>query len=611
MGLLRLFGVKAKAPALPTANDATMQFMPAMGNTLAKSPILDEGTSGIDELERSSRIIRNDPRESFYWTLPFKLTPQQCLNMLRAALAGDLFQQYNLSQLMLDTWPTFRMASHQLMEGAAYMRYAVHPFAEEGQKPTASAKERADLVSRAMRGMNPNPFNDEKGFSGMAYTLCDAMINGLSLVELLWELRPSPGGREWMPASAAWVHPRHYTFDTTGTIALYGDDAERIGSYSLNRQRGNNPSPEYFICGQFMSKSGSVLGAGFMRPLVWYWSARQFNNEWMLNTAKQYGSAFIEMVYKPEKLTAGPNGELAKLNAMLESAGSQRRLIHPEGTVATIHPPTSLGADNPQRVLEEKADEACLFLLLGQKGTTVGTAGSLGDDSSREKVKEERMLGLAHWLARNPLRQFARAVLIRNYGNADECPNIEPDTTKPLKPEQVSTLMTAVTSSRVPVRADEFYKKIGFTQPDAGEVVIAGGELSIQGESLTDEERFEQGLGKQVKQAEAQMNLSREAASPVEARTGDGFSGHTVRSVLAQATEGELIAIEAAAAAAESAPHLNGEAELLKAELAKAVSRIERTASVLPPTGTPAAVSAKDSPSPANAAGIFSEIKPR
>jgi hypothetical protein len=46
MGLLRLFGVKAKAPALPTANDATMQFMPAMGNTLAKSPILDEGTSG-------------------------------------------------------------------------------------------------------------------------------------------------------------------------------------------------------------------------------------------------------------------------------------------------------------------------------------------------------------------------------------------------------------------------------------------------------------------------------------------------------------------------------------------------------------------------------------
>ena len=138
-------------------------FMPPMGTTqngfdarlaAGRSP------SGIVDVADHDRIVRNDPRESFFWTLPNKLTPQQCLQMLRAALAGDLFQQFNLSQLMLDTWPTFRMASHQLMESAAYMRYAVHPNAEEGKKPTPSAIEKADLVSRAIRSMSPDPFTD-------------------------------------------------------------------------------------------------------------------------------------------------------------------------------------------------------------------------------------------------------------------------------------------------------------------------------------------------------------------------------------------------------------------------------------------------------------------
>jgi phage gp29-like protein len=488
-----------------------------MANTLPSQPVTNgvlfpiDGT-GIETISNHDRIIRNDPREAFFWSMPNKLTPQQCLQMLRAALAGDLFQQYNLCQLMLDTWPTFRMASHQLCESAAYMRYAVHPCAEEGKKPSKKAIEKADLVSRAIRSMTPDPFNDEKGFSGMAYALCDAMLNGLSLVELLWEVKASSDhGREWLPTSAAWVHPRHYTFSTAGSISLYNDDGNRVSPQTTGAAKGINPSPDKFVCAQFISKAGSSLGAGFMRPLVWYWAARQFNNEWMLNTAKQYGSPFIDITYKAGTVSTGPNSELEKLNEMLKTAGAQRRLIHPEGTTAVIHQPSSLGKENPQRVLEEKADEACLFLLLGQKGTTTAVSGQLGNDDSHENVKEERKLGVANWLARNPLRQFARAVLRRNYGNDDECPEVAPDTTKPLKTEQVGMLASAISSSGLPVRADEFYKKIGFTQPDEGEVVLVRGELMIQEAPMTKEDKFNEQLGQQVKQAEVQMELQGEA----------------------------------------------------------------------------------------------------
>ena len=231
----------AKAAPIPPQGDVNLMFMPPMGttnNSFDARLAAGRSPSGMVEVSDHDRIIRNDPRESFFWSLPNKLAPQQCLQMLRAALAGDLFQQFNLCQLMLDTWPTFRMASHQLMESAAYMRYAVHPYAEEGQKPGRSAQDKADLVSRAIRAMSPDPFTDEKGFSGMAYTLCDAMLNGLSLVELLWESRGnSDKGREWLPVSSAWVHPRHYTFSTDGHVTLYTDDSDRINSGSASAQR--------------------------------------------------------------------------------------------------------------------------------------------------------------------------------------------------------------------------------------------------------------------------------------------------------------------------------------------------------------------------------------
>ena len=560
-----------------------------MSNTIAPQPVpsgvlFPIDATGIETVSTSDRIIRNDPREAFFWNLPNKLTPQQCLQMLRAALAGDLFQQFNLCQLMLDTWPTFRMASHQLCEAAAYMRYAVHPCAEEGKKPSKTALEKANLVSRAIRSMTPNPFNDEKGFSGMAYVLCDAMLNGLSLVELLWQYKASTEhGREWLPISSAWVHPRHYTFSTAGFIALYNDDGNRISPNPQGERGAINPDPDKFICGQFISRAGSSLGAGFMRPLVWYWAARQFNNEWMLNTAKQYGSPFIDITYKPGTVSTGPNSELEKLNEMLKTAGPQRRLLHPEGTTAEIHQPSSLGKENPQRVLEEKADEACLFLLLGQKGTTTSVSGQLGNDDSHENVKEERKLGLANWLGRNPLRQYARAVLRRNYGNDDECPEVLPDTTKPLKPEQVGPLMTSVTSSQVAVRADEFYKKIGFTKPDTGEEVLVGGALMIQEEAQTKEDKFNEQLEQQVKQGEASMALEQEAGAnePAQAK-GQTVKVNVVRAkkpalrdVLMKATDEELKELERKLSAAESAPHKNGEVKAVEDQVEQLTNRIK------------------------------------
>lgn len=549
------------------------------GTNPPQGPLL----SGQQDL--TERSIHSDPRELWYLCLPNKLTPQQVLQILRSALGGDVWQQWQLCSLMLDTWPTFRMAAHQLMESASYMRYAVHPYAEEGEKPTPGAIKKAGLVSRAMRAMNPNPFNDERGFSGMCYALCDAMLNGISLVELLWDYKVSTNyGREFLPTSAAWVHPRHFTFTNDGNVAVYDENYNRLNFPLTGAPSASMPDPDKFLCAQFVSRAGSALGAGFMRPLAWAWAARQFNLEWMLNTAKRYGSPFLDITYRPGTVSVqGANSDLDKLIEMAKTAGSSRVLVHPEGTTANVTAAHPLGKENPQRVLEEKADDWCLFLLLGQKGTTIGTAGKLGQDDTHENVKDQRVLGVAQWLARNPLRQFARAVLRRNYGDEDECPNIEPDTTKPLRPEQVGQMATAVSGSRVPVRADEFYKKLGFTQPDAGEVVFQGGRVMVMPEALTEEEQFQQDLGRQAQQAEMQMALqgeyNQQAQEPNKASDGRvpvkviSAAAPRLRVALSRASDDDLDELEKLVVAAEKSPAVNGEHEAVKAKLKEMASR--------------------------------------
>ena len=508
--------IVAAAPNLPAKNwnvDSQVNFqnaIPPFGLNPPKAAMSGE----IANLEE--RAITTDPRELWYLALPNKLTPQQCLQILRAALGGDIWQQWQLASLMMDTWPTFRMACHQLREAASYAKFTVTPYAEDGEEPSDEAKDKAGLVSRALKGMEPNPFNDERGMTGMIYNFTDALVNGLSLEEVMWEQRTSQKhGKENMPRATAWVHPRHFTFSNEGYISVFDDNYARLyaNPQLTNTGRvGQSPDPNKFICSQFISRSGSSLGAGFMRPLVWYWAARQFNNEWMLNTAKQYGSPFIEITFK----SGTPASELAQLDTMLKNAGPERRLRHPEGTTATIHPPTSLGSDNPQRYIAEEADKQCLFLLLGQSGTTMPTAGALGNQDAHKEVAEEKVVGVAKWIAHNPLRQLARAILRVNYGDASECPTIEPDFTHPLNATETVAFATGLTNSRLPFRADEAYKKLGMSQPEAGDVVVQGGEVKIMGDALTDDEKFDQQLEQQQQMGEMQGN----GDEPTQARGG-------------------------------------------------------------------------------------------
>src|SRR5438477_12149755 len=107
--------------------------------------------------------------------------------------------------------------------------------------------------------MKPDPFTDEKGFSGMVYHLTNAFINGIAMTEILWD----DSGSEINPRATAFVHPRHYTFTTGGKLVLTAP----------NYQQYAYPNPDKFIVAQYSGHSGSCLTGGILRPLAWWWSA--------------------------------------------------------------------------------------------------------------------------------------------------------------------------------------------------------------------------------------------------------------------------------------------------------------------------------------------------
>lgn len=547
--------VKAVAPSLPQT-----QILPPSGMAYTGSP-----QSFNDAGSLTDRQITNDPREQWYLALPTKLTPNQAELIKRAAAGGDTWQQHQLLMLMLDSWPMFNKCDHELREAVSNVRFVVHPYAEEGQEPSVKAKAKADCVRRAMKNMKPETGSDEREFKGMLYHLAGAFVAGLVVEELIYK-EPSrmPGGMyEQSVKAAAFTHPRHFAFTSDGKIALYRETQNDW--LTLNKPKAAFvPNPNKFIVGQFYSTSGTSLTAGRMRPLAWYFAALVYNREWILNAAKNFGSPFLKAMFEQST-------NLPQLDKFLKEAGPNRFIRYPAGVTVEVEAAQSLGTENPQRYLAEEADQQCQLLILGQtltSNTPKSGGGTRAQGQVHLEVRQDRVEGVAKWLAVEPLAQFAAALCRVNFGDDDECPVVEPDFTKPLDALEKAEYITAISTSTVPLPAEDVYKTLGFAMPETGDQVLVGGKLGTLGDTETEIDANPippppPGLDEN---GDAIPPTGGEDAPPVKAKRVK-ISFKTVRARLAAASEQDLSELEQLVVAAETAPHQNGELKALQQKL--------------------------------------------
>ncbi len=457
------FTTKAQAPRIPYPNQPTVaEILPPFGTN---PPSIPQSSGGL-MLERQ---IHSDPRELWYLALPSKLKPNVVQMILNSAAGGDIWQQWQLFTRMLDSWPMLRKCCGEVQSAVSQTKYTVRPFALTGKQPSREAVRRADFCSSVIQRMKPDPVTDEKGFDGMVYHLTNAFINGVAMCEILWEDARS----EMRPRSSAFVHPRHYTFDTSGRIVVVD---RNYRDYFI-------PDPNKFVIAQYSAHSGSSLIGGILRPLAWWWSAISYNREWMLDYAQRFGQPFRWSTYKP----GTPDDEIVKINNNLQSMGSSAWASFVEGTTINFEKEHSLGPQQPQMSIMETADRACQLLILGQTLTSdVADSGSRALGDVHEGVRRERVEHLAQWAGVTLTHQMMSAICRVNFGDEDECPVIAPEFTKEEDPLKTAQRFKIYSDSGMPVNAEQAYREQNLEMPEEGDKVLVGGRLGVLGS--TDDE---------------------------------------------------------------------------------------------------------------------------
>jgi phage gp29-like protein len=391
------------------------------------------------------RILRSQAQ--YRWILPSlaAITPQWIEMILRGALAGNHVQQWQLFDLMLDTWPELAACQQELLYGINRRDIIFDPYVEEDQDPTANAVEREKLCATAILGMQPDAAADENGLDGTVTDIMDGWFRGFSVLEILWQmLKTKNHGLIAAPRCTCWAHPISYAFDQNGVLGLTyvgeaGFDTSQLGpqsyqSYQYNQGNpafpgypqssgGITPFPDYkFLSCIHKVKSGSPLGGPMLRPLAWWWCAANFSSDWLLNLAQVFGLPFRWATY----VGTSPDQTVSALCDMLQNMGSAGWAAFPEGTKLELKEPThSSGDRTPQGDLLDRADRYARHLILGQTMTGATLASGRGGQAFgtvEAQLKQDRLDAASAYVADVINGQLIPYILMLNYGDAEEPP---------------------------------------------------------------------------------------------------------------------------------------------------------------------------------------------
>jgi phage gp29-like protein len=405
-----------------TKRDATGRFVKLRTN----GQHMLEAQSTMN-LPISSLRARTTRATQFNWILPSvgAVTPTYLEMILRGALAGNHVQQYQLFDLMMDSWPELSAAVQELTYGVTRREIIFDPFTEEDEKPTASAVERTKLVSAVMRRMQPMAEQDENGLKGTVTDLMDGWFRGIVVMEVMWDTFDLPTiGMATGPRATAWVQPQTYGFNQQGvlgynTAQYYTDTSAQY--YAPSQLQLDPFPPDKFLVGIHKVKSGSPLGGPMLRALAWWWCAANFSADWLLNLAQVFGLPFRWATYPG----AAPTATVNAITDMLANMGSSGWGAFPEGTTLDLKEAGATRSESPQAHLLDRADRYARSLILGQTMTGATMASGRGGQAFgtvEAQLKQDRLEAASAFVADVFNEQLIPSILRLNYGDEDEAP---------------------------------------------------------------------------------------------------------------------------------------------------------------------------------------------
>jgi phage gp29-like protein len=419
-----------------------------------------------------ARIVQ--PAAAGRWLMPStsQITPQYLETILRGALAGSPVQQWELFDLMEDTWPRLLKNANELKRAVVMRDWECESWHEEDAPPETEADDRRALVSNAVWKMRPNPAGDENGFQQTIYDILDAWLKGTSVLEIEWEARQDRKlGKIIAPRCTHWVHPSNYAWTDAGWLGLAPGSSSFVNPFSSERKA--TPFPEdKFLIAICKAKTGHPLAGALLRPLAFWWCAANFTSEWFLNFAQIFGLPIRWANYDPNV-----PGLVDKVCDMLENMGSAAWGAFPAGTTLDIKDAPKGGTDNPQVALLDRADKQCDILILGQTLTTDTPSAGGGTRAQGEvhlTVRDQIIESCCDFAENVINNQLVPMILRLNYGDTELAPEFcaEPET---IEDEKANAERDQILLGQgVELPKAWFYKRHNIPLPAAGDEVIAG-----------------------------------------------------------------------------------------------------------------------------------------
>jgi phage gp29-like protein len=374
-------------------------------------------------LSSNSRVTRNQAFMRWQYPGVAAFTPAYVEMILRGALAGDHVRQWELFDLMLQTWPTLASCQQELLYGIERRELVFDPYSEEDKLATPSAIEKEKLVTTLIRGMRPDPASDENEIKGMIKNIMDAWFRGVSVIELLWEPYDiEEQGLVNTPRASVWAHPSNYAFDPQGNMGLVNQSAGYPNSTGILQPPYLRPFPpnRFLIC-IHKCLAGSPMGGALLKPLAWWWCAANFSSDWLLNLAQVFGLPFRWASFA----ASTPDQTVTQICDMLQNMGSAGWAAFPEGTTMELKEASRSGNLSPQGDLLDRADTYARMLILGQTMTGATIASGRGGQAFgtvEAQLKQDRLDAASQFVETIINQQLIPAIMRLNYGDDKEAP---------------------------------------------------------------------------------------------------------------------------------------------------------------------------------------------
>lgn len=315
----------------------------------APGAVADFAASKADKQEiAASRDGRDITRG---WLYPLQLAPVDDKVLLERG-GGD-YRTYD--EVIRDD--TVRAAVNQRVHGVIARPWQV----QTGGK-RAIDKAAADFLQAEL---------DALQWDNVTAQMLSGVFYGFSVAEIIWR---AEGGKVGI-ADIRVRNRRRFGFD--------GESRLRLKTLQNPWPGELLPERKFWVARFGADHFDAPYGLGLAHYLYW--------PVWMKRNALRFWAVYLEKFGTPTVLGRYPGGtseeEQNKLLEALQSVVRDSTVILPEGMVAELLEATRSGTADHAGFIAAM-DRAILKVSLGQTATVEGTAGKLGNDSERERVKD-------------------------------------------------------------------------------------------------------------------------------------------------------------------------------------------------------------------------------